>query len=77
LSVIAPVANCTVSPLATPVMLADSAPWNHLSGVPAVSHISIAVMVDQEPVAVQEGALEEAVVPEEFAPKVTAVPPAV
>src|ERR1700679_4173669 len=46
-------ANWTVSPLTTPVMLLVSAPCSQRSGVPAVSQISMAVIVGQVPVADQ------------------------
>lgn len=49
-----PAANCTVSPLATPVILDVSAPWSQRSGVAAESQISIAVTVDHVPVADQD-----------------------
>lgn len=52
-----PTANCTVSPFATPVMLDVRAPCSQRSGVPAVSQISMDVIVVQDPVALQETAL--------------------
>jgi hypothetical protein len=57
LTVTEPVANWTVSPLATPVMLLVRAPWSHRSGVAAVSQISMDVIVAQEPVALHDTAL--------------------